>query len=133
MSTKVKEALAEQAAAEAELAAALAELARVEAECKALGVDISKPRKSKKAKTGRGGREVHHPESGLRSGVWGCGGTPVGTHRIRMNDAPVVMKHRDAALRPEPPKYEGRECLLVASVIDGSVPVLNCPCANCNK
>jgi hypothetical protein len=136
MSTKVEAALAEQAAAEAELAAALAELARVEAECKALGVDISKPKPSKKTKPGRGGRVVHHPESGLRSGVWGCGPAPVGERRVRIDDRPVVMKHRDAAMRPEPPRREGRECLYVHDFKEGrpeSDSWMRCKCASCES
>lgn len=119
---ELDQALAELAEANARLAKAKADLAAA----KAAGGTV--PRKSAK----RTAREVHHPESGLRSGVTGCGPAPVGT-RVRINDAPVVMKHRDGTKRPVEVKYEGRECLLVASVIDGSVPVMNCPCASCNK
>jgi hypothetical protein len=129
---ELEKALAELAAAEAVLAAAKAARESIEA-----GVMVKLPpeRRAKKnpARAARAVREVHHPESGLRSGIWGCGPAPVGEYRVRINEAPVIMKHRDATQRPDHPGYEGRECLLVASVIDGSVPVLNCPCANCNK
>lgn len=123
--TDLEEALAELAAAEARLAAA-------EAECKKLGVSTSKPKTSKKTKSRV--QKVHHPESGLVSGTWGkTGRAPVGT-RVRMDDTPVITKHLDAAQRPEPPKYEGRECLLVASIKDGtSLPADGCRCARCTN
>jgi hypothetical protein len=127
--TELEKALAELAAAEAVLASAKAARESIEA-----GVMVKlPPEKKAKKRPARPAREMHHPESGLRSGIWGCGPAPVGEYRVRINDAPVIMKHRDATQRPVQPTYEGRECLLVASVIDGCVPVLNCPCANCNK
>lgn len=125
--TELEKALAELAAAEARLAKATADREAIEA---GKIVKLPPERKSKK----RPARPaVHHPESGLRSGVWGCGPAPVGDRRVRVNNEPVFTKHRDATVRPVESRYEGRECLLVASIVDGSVPVLDCPCASCNN
>lgn len=86
--------IAELAAAEAELAAAEAELESAKtALAAAKALKPSRPTRPKAAKAKH--RPIHHPESGLRAGIWGDSGpAPVGDH-MRSDFTPVVTKHLD--------------------------------------
>jgi hypothetical protein len=133
MSDELAAALKAQADAEAELAAARKLLKDAEDALRAAGGNPAKVKARASKASAR--KDVHHPESGLKAGIWGHGGpAPVGESRIRYSSRPVVTKHLDPTDRPVSDEYKPKECLLMAAVDAGtSLTGIRCRCAGCSN